>query len=124
MTSFSQTDTELDDNVKCFPTSVTRLIAKDLLSGDSAKAQLIITENEVKQLEQKVILKDSIIVGMTKKEDNYKKVIEFQDIKYGILEQNNKELEKKLKKEKVKNKFKSIISYATIGVLTFFLITK
>lgn len=124
MTSFSQTDTESNSDVKCFPISVTRLIAKDLLSGDSAKAQLIITENEVRQLEQKVILKDNVIGDMSKKEENYKKIIDSQEEKYRIVEKNNKELEKKLKKEKVKNKFKSILSYTAIGVLTFFLITK
>ena len=124
MTSFSQTGTESSDDVKCFPVSITRLIAKDLLSGDSAKAQLIIAENEVKQLEEKVILKDNVIGDMSKKEENYKKIIDSQEEKYGIVEKNNKELEKKLKKEKVKNKFKSILSYTAIGVLTFFLITK
>jgi hypothetical protein len=124
LTSFSQTGTESSDDVKCFPVSITRLIAKDLLSGDSAKAQLIIAENEVKQLEEKVILKDNVIGDMSKKEENYKKIIDSQEEKYGIVEKNNKELEKKLKKEKVKNKFKSILSYTAIGVLTFFLITK
>jgi len=34
---------------------------KDLLSGDSAKAQLKLTEIQLKETENKVVFKDSII---------------------------------------------------------------
>ena len=97
---------------------------KDVLSGDSAKAQLKLTIDEVSQLENKVSLKDSIITTLRLKEENYKTIIDSEKQKFEIMERYSKKLEFDLKKEKVKNKFKSILGTATIAVLGFFLIVK
>lgn len=97
---------------------------KDVLSGDSAKAQLKLTIDEVSQLENKVSLKDSIITTLRLKEENYKTIIDSEKQKFEIMERYSKKLEFDLKKEKVKNKFKSILGTSVIAVLGFFLITK
>lgn len=97
---------------------------KDVLSGDSAKAQLKLIQEEVSQLENKVSLKDSVITTLRLKEENYKTIIDSEKQKFEIMEKYSKKLEFDLKKEKVKNKFKSILGTASIAVLTFFLITK
>jgi len=97
---------------------------KDVLSGDSAKAQLKLTIDEVSQLENKVSLKDSIITTLRLKEENYKTIIDSEKQKFEIMERYSKKLEFDLKKEKVKNKFKSILGTGVIAVLGFFLITK
>ena len=120
--AFSQTDTS--SNVKCFPIPVVKQIMKDLLSGDEAKAQLKLTEGQLHQTEQKVVLKDSIINTMKFKEINYLTIIDAEKQKFGIMENYSKKLEWDLKKEKVKGKFKSILGTGVIAVLTFFLITK
>jgi len=120
--AFSQTDTS--SNVKCFPIPVVKQIMKDLLSGDEAKAQLKLTEGQLHQTEQKVVLKDSVINTMKFKEVNYLTIIDAEKQKFGIVENYSKKLEWDLKKEKVKGKFKSILGTGVIAVLTFFLITK
>lgn len=97
---------------------------KDVLSGDSAKAQLKLTIEEVSQLENKISLKDSVITVLRLKEDNYKTIIDSEKQKFEIIERYSKKLEFDLKKEKVKNKFKSILGTGVIAVLGFFLITK
>ena len=122
-TVFSQTDTT-SNNTKCFPIPIVKLIMKDLLSGDSAKAQLKLTEEEVVSLEKKILLKDSVITTLRLKEDNYNTIIDSDKQKFDIMEKYSKKLEFDLKKERVKNKFKSLVGTAAIGVLTFFLITK
>ena len=122
MTAFSQQDTVI--KTKCLPVSVFKLIAKDLLSGDSAKAELKIANEHIVGLESKVSLKDSIINTMVVKETNYLKIIDAQNQKYDVMEKYSKKLEWDLKKEKVKGKFKSILGTGVIAVLTFFLITK
>ena len=122
LTAFSQTDTSKTE--KCFPIPVVRMIMKDLLSGDSAKAQLKLTELQLEQTEKKVVLKDSIITTLRAKETIYLTVLESEKKKFEIVETYSKKLEDDLKKEKVKNKFKSIVGTALIGVLTFFLIVK
>jgi hypothetical protein len=122
LTAFSQQDTTI--KVKCLPVSVFKQIAQDLLKGDSAIAQLKLSEQQIIHFENKVILKDSIINTMNVKESNYIKIITAQNLKYDVVEKYSKKLEWDLKKEKVKGKFKSIVGTGVIAVLTFFLITK
>jgi hypothetical protein len=50
--------------------------------------------------------------------------VEMEREKYILLEGYTKKLETKLKIEKVKNKFKTIIGGALIATATFFIITK
>ena len=122
LTVFSQTDTT--NQVKCFPIPTVKKIMKDLLSGDEAKAQLKLTEDQLHQTEQKVVLKDSVITTLRLKEVNYLTIIDAEKEKFRIVEDYSKKLEWDLKKEKVKGKFKSILGTGVIAVLTFFLITK
>jgi len=97
---------------------------KDLLVGDSAKAELKLTEAQLVQTEKKVVLKDSVITTLRLKEVNYLTIIDAEKEKFRIVEDYSKKLEWNLKKEKVKGKFKSILGTGVIAVLTFFLITK
>jgi len=97
---------------------------KDILSGDSAKAQLKLTEIQLEETEKKVSIKDSIITTLKAKETNYLTIINAEKQKFDIVEKYSKKLELQLKKEKVKNKFKSIVGTGVIAVLTFFLIQK
>ena len=122
LTVFSQTDTST--NVKCFPIPVVRQIMKDVISGDSAKAQLKLTEELLSQTEKKVVMKDSVIITLRMKETNYLTMIDAEKQKFQIQENYSKKLEWDLKKEKVKNKFKSILGTGIIAVMGFFLITK
>lgn len=128
LTSFSQTDTSkklpTPEPVKCLPVSTFKEIAKDLLKGDSARAELKLANEEISKLEEKVVLKDSVIVTMQQKEENYKTIIGAHEQKFTVLENYTKSVELKLKKEKVKNKFKSFIGGTAILVLTTFLIIK
>jgi len=123
LTAFSQSATDTLP-VKCFPIPVVRLIVKDLLSGDSAKAELKLANQHIIVIEDKVKLKDSIIVSMDIKEKNYLKIIDSERQKFGIMENYSKTLEKDLRRERVKNKFTKLVSGAGLAVLGFFLIVK
>ncbi len=120
--AFSQTDTSKVE--KCFPMPVVKQIMKDLVSGDEAKAQLKLTEQQLFETEKKVSLKDSVITTLRLKEVNYQTIIDSEKQKFDIMDRYSKKLEFDLKKEKVKNKFKSILGTGAIAVLSFFLITK
>lgn len=124
LTVFSQTDTSKKQDSKTFPISVVKLIVKDLKSGDEAKAQLKLSDSLLVETNNKVLLKDNVIELMKQKEVGYKYVIESQDEKYKVLERYTKNVETSLKKEKVKNTFKSIISSGAIIALTYLLIIK
>ena len=122
LTAFSQTGT--NKQVKCIPVPVVKQIMKDLLIGDEAKSQLKLSDSLLVLTEQKVQIQDSIIGNMKLKEDNYLKEIDIQNQKYVISENYSKQLEKDLKKLKVKNKFTSILSSSAILILGTFLIMK
>jgi hypothetical protein len=122
LTAFSQTDTNNKEKVKCFPIHVAKQIAKDLLRGDSVIAELKLTNEQLIKTEEKVVLKDSVISTMVIKEKNYISIIGAQDSKFTVMENYSKKLEFELKKEKVKNKFTSILSGVAILVLGTILI--
>ena len=67
MTSFSQKDT----NKICLSYSTAKLIAIDLVKGDSAVAELKITNKLIWQLNEKISTQDSIVTLYIAKEQNY-----------------------------------------------------
>jgi hypothetical protein len=66
-TIFSQKDTSRI----CFDYKVAKQIALDLTKGDSAKAELEVTKDLVKQLNGKIAEQDSVIKIYVKKDTNY-----------------------------------------------------
>lgn len=118
LTVFSQTDTlEL---TKCFTIPMVKVIIKDLLRGDSAISLLKLTEIQLAENEKKSILKDSIISTMVIREKNYLSIIENERNKFKIQKDYSSDLEKKLKKERVRNKFTKTILGSLISVLIVF----
>ena len=67
LTSFSQKDT----SKICFSYSKAKQIAIDLVRGDSALAELKLTNKLVWQLNEKISIQDSIITLYIAKEQNY-----------------------------------------------------
>jgi hypothetical protein len=65
--SFSQTDT----NRICFSYSKAKLIALDLVKGDSAIAELKIANKMIWQLNEKIDAQDSLVTLYVAKEQNY-----------------------------------------------------
>ena len=120
--AFSQKDTIIP--TKCFPATIVKLIAKDLISGDQAKEELKLTLKELEETQLKVSLKDSIILKMNEKEVNYNRVISEQTKQYAILQTHSTEVEKSLKAMKSRNIFTKVFSTMIIGTLTYFIITK
>jgi hypothetical protein len=86
LTAFSQTATDIQP-VKSFPIPVVKLIIKDLISGDMAKVELKLTEQQLRETENKVSLKDSIIGSMRLKELGYTQIIGDQNQKFGCSNQ-------------------------------------
>jgi len=116
LTVFSQIDTPVSIETKCLPVPVIKNIIKDLITGDSAKTQLSLTEEQLLLTEKKVSLKDSVITFMEQKEKNYLSQIDILNKKYFALDDYNQKLEKSYEKvnlqlrfEKKKNKIKNIV---------------
>ncbi|MDB4378159.1 hypothetical protein N9Z41_00165 [bacterium] len=83
---------------------VARLVIKDLITGDGAKQELVLTTDKVKILEQKIVLKDSIILNLNTKIDNFNSIISAKSDQLSLSQELSKKLQTDLKKQKFKNK--------------------
>lgn len=122
LTAFSQVDT--NKLVKCLPVTTVRQIIKDLLSGDSAKLQLKLTESQLIETEKKLYFKDSIINVMNNKEKNYLTIQEYNKEQLILLNNYSTKVENDLKKEARKNNVRSVIQSTLLLSLTFLLTKK
>ena len=114
---------QTQDTVK-IPTYVAKQIVKDLVSGDSAKAELQLCNDNTKLLTQKITLKDSIISGHVQKSILYEERIKNEQAKFDAQALWVKDLQKQNKKLKVKLRFLQITGTAIIGGITYLYITK
>lgn len=116
LTAFSQTGTDSIPS-KSFPLPVVKMIIKDILSGDSAKAQLKITNEQLQETKKIVSMKDSVISKLELKNSNSELIINSERDKFSIIDEQLKKTEKQLRKERIKTKiFKSLTTISTLAI--------
>jgi hypothetical protein len=123
LTAFSQQDTG-KILIKCFPERIVKSIAKDLVRGDSAIAEVKMLDTELTLTQEKIIIKDTIITSLRVKDLNNQQIIANEREKNKILEKNIKQLESDLKISKIKNKLFTYISPILLAIVTVWGITK
>ena len=111
------------DTIK-LPAYVAKQIVKDLVSGDSAKAELKLCGDNITLLTQKITLKDSIIAGHEQKGILYEQRIKNEQAKFDAQALWVKDLQKQNKKLKVKLRFLQVTGTAIIGGLAYLYFTK
>lgn len=103
---FSQTSLSTDTHVY-IPIPVAKLIQIDLIEFDALKEIHQITEEQLKVLQEKIVLQDSII-------SNYNKVINTQTQQLDISQKLSNRLKTDLKKQKFKTKLTGGIGAALL----------
>jgi hypothetical protein len=93
------------------------MIAKDLLIGDSAKALLKLTEQQLDSTIKKTYIQDSIIGVHIQKEVNFNNIIGYERDKFSTLQTYTNKIEINLKNEKTKSKLLRWSNYGLIAVL-------
>lgn len=111
------------DTIK-IPAPVAKEIAKDLIKGDSAKAELTLTKSQLNLTEEKVKLKDDIISIHTQKDSLYERSIKNEQSKFDVQGMFVEQLRKDNKRLKSSKTFTQIIAGAIIGLLGYLYITK
>jgi hypothetical protein len=106
----TQKDLKVDTNQICFPTEVGRKILLDLNELDRLKKYEILTEDEIKEFETKVLKQDSIISKLEQKDVTNKLIINSWEEKYKLTEEDNKDLRGKLKWSGIKTNIVEIVS--------------
>ena len=114
---------QTQDTIK-LPVNVAKQIVKDLVSGDSAKAELKLCNENVTLLEKKIILKDSIISGHKQQLVLCDERVANEVKKFDAQGLWVKDLQKQNKKLKVKLRFIQITGTAIVGGLTYLYFTK
>ena len=121
--AFSQKG-NVDTTTICIPYMVAKQIALDLNRLDSLTAVHKLTITELFQTQKKVDVQGIIITTMEQKEKNYELQIEKEKEKFGIVEKQNEDLRKEVKKLKTKNTFIQIIGGALLTTLTVLSVLK
>ena len=95
-----------------------RLIIKDLITGDQAKEELFITQEQFGLLNQKISLKDSIIFKQSLKINNYEDIMGTRSQQLKLSKDLSTQLQLDLKKQKAKTQlFKLGGTTVLIGAL-------
>lgn len=121
--AFSQNATTTIEYIN-IPVPTVKKITIDLLKGDSAIAQLDLSNRMIAELQAKTVLQDNIISNYEKKEQNYLGIVTELEKKVSVYQTELKNTQKELKKVKAKRTFGKIISGVIIGGLTYLYITK
>ena len=101
---------------------IARLVIKDLIKGDGAKQELILFGSKIKLLEQKVFLKDSVILNLNSKIYNFNSILDTKDNQLSLSQELSKKLQNDLKKQKLK-KFSNTSRFSSFRSLSRYLFT-
>ena len=117
--SFSQTATDI--TLIRLEKPIVRLVIKDLIVGDGTKQELFLTQDKVKLLEQKIVLKDDIIYSLNTQIFNYKSIIDTRSEQLALSQELSSRLQRDLKKSQIKNKMVAGTGILSILAVLFIL---
>jgi hypothetical protein len=122
---FGQTKQQKEDTTKmCFPVSVGKQIMLDLNELDRLKKQSELDGKQIVELENKVVKEEGVIKFLEQKDSTSQIIIKDTEEKVKLLEEDNKDLRKDIKRTKTKNTIIEIVSGAVVGALTYILVFK
>lgn len=101
------------------PYPAAKQVTKDLISGDSAKAELILNTQQLTLTEQKITFKDSIITNHVQRGIMYDRIIINQDQKFELQGKWVTQLENTNRALRAKLTFTQIISTIFVGLLVY-----
>jgi len=94
---------------------IVRLVIKDLITGDSFKKELSLITTKYSLLENKVILKDSVINNLNFQIVNFNSILSTKGSQLEFTKQLNDKLILEIKKQRIKNKILGGAGLIAIG---------
>lgn len=97
-----------------------KLVVKDLITGDEAKEELVLSVKKFQLLEQKIVLKDSVITNLNDQIINFNSMISTKQDQLNLSQELSKKLQKDLKKQKLKTKLAGgagVLAVVAVAVL-------
>ena len=95
-------------------------MVKDLITGDEAKEELVLSVMKFQLLEQKIVLKDSVITNLNDQIINFNSMISTKQDQLNLSQELSKKLQKDLKKQKLKTKLAGgagVLAVVAVAVL-------
>ena len=83
---------------------IAKLVIKDLITGDGIKEELSLSVSKIRLLEQKIVLKDSVIKNLDFKVGNFESIMLTKTDQLALSQELSKRLQADLKKQKLKTK--------------------
>ena len=83
---------------------IAKLVIKDLITGDGVKEELSLSISKIRLLEQKIVLKDSVIKNLDFKVGNFESIMLTKTDQLTLSQELSKRLQSDLKKQKLKTK--------------------
>jgi len=93
---------------------IVKLVIKDLITGDGAKNELVLTLGKVNILKQQVVLKDSVILKLNSQIGNFNNILLSKSDQLALSQKLSKKLELDLKKQKLKTKLTAGVGIVAI----------
>jgi|TARA_R110000824_G_scaffold346067_1_gene532815 hypothetical protein len=112
-TSFSQN--VIDSTSIQLKKPIVRLVIKDLIIGDGFKKELGLITTKYSLLENKIVLKDSVISNLNFQINNFDSILNTKGSQLEYTKQLNDKLKLEIKKQKLKNKILSSAGLIAIG---------
>ena len=106
--TFSQTVT--DTSLVVLPEPIARAVIKELLLGDATKKELNATNIKLRLIEQKVSVKDSVILNLEKQVENLLSADKQREEQLDTFDKMTNQLHTDLKKEKASKKLFQVSS--------------
>jgi hypothetical protein len=122
--SFAQQKPKTEPTEMSIPYDVAQKMLLDLNDYDRLKELSKLDKEEIKQLNNKILFLEKTINTWEQKDTLNKEIISNVEQKFKIVNDQNEELRKEVKKLKSKNTITQIISGALITTLTVFSIIK
>ena len=112
-TSFSQN--VIDSTSIQLKKPIVRLVIKDLIIGDGFKKELGLITTKYSLLENKIVLKDSVISNLNFQINNFDSILNTKGSQLEYTKQLNDKLKLEIKKQKLKNKILSSAGLIALG---------
>ena len=122
--SFAQQKPKTEPTEMSIPYDVAQKMLLDLNDYDRLKELSKLDKEEIKQLNNKILFLEKTINTWEQKDTLNKEIISNVEQKFKIVNDQNDELRKEVKKLKAKNTITQIVSGALITTLTVFSIMK
>ncbi len=100
---------------------IAKLVIKDLITGDGIKEELSLSVSKIKLLEQKFVLKDSVIKNLNFQIGNFESIMLTKSDQLTLSQELSKRLQNDLKKQKLKTKLMGGAGLVAIGAVIFIL---